>query len=971
MATLTVTNTNDTGAGSLRAAIASANTNVDADTIVFAQGLAGQTIALTALSGNLVITQGTLTINGDLNGDGDADITISGGNVTDILNIAGPANVTLNSLVLTGGKSDGFSSNGIPAAGAISNAGTLHINYSVISNNTANAGEPYTSSGFGAQGVSAAGAIVNSGYLGITQSVFENNSAMGVNGAAGETPGYAGAGIGGNGGNGGHAASDILNLASGSLGFNRVAMLQGSATGGNGGDGGNGSSFGAANYHGGNGGNGGNAAAGFINFGYVNGIVKTTFTALGIGFGGAAGAGTGAEGSGFAGTDGTNHNSNWQAGAGAFNDTALMGTQNGDVVHFTGQNLRFDGLGGDDNIDDSYFAGNFSNFLYGGAGNDIIRSKQIGVGKGGLGNDLLVDAGMHGGIWDGGDGVDTFSIQQFYFTDVNATINLQTQVASDGFNITSILNFENAIGRNVAGHSDIITGTTGVNVLSGLAGEDTLIGLEGGDDLSGGEGNDILEGGAGADHLDGGGNTATGDTLAYAGSSAGVIVNLALNAASLGDAAGDLISNFENVTGSSFDDQLTGSAVANRLDGGAGDDTFRAWAGADTFIGGAQGALGDTLWFDGWGSGVNINLELTTAQAVSGGSVTLSGIENIIGSSGADTLRGTNGANRLEGGAGDDSFRAWAGADSFFGGANGASGDTLRFDSWSSGVNINLDLTTAQTVAGGSVTLTGIENMIGGNGADTLRGTNAANRLDGAGGDDTFKAWAGADTFIGGAHGAAGDTLWFDGWGTGVIVNLGLATAQAVSGGSVTLSGIENVRGGNGADNLTGDGNANVITGGKGADTLTGGLGSDTFRFAAGDSGQTATTLDIITDFTKGAVGVGDEIDYTTLLSIGGSAAAATATEASINGSTGVASFAAGQGTTLNDALSDIATRMTAATNSAGEFAFFRVNGTGNEMLFISDGIAGVSTNDVVVQLNNITSVNSISLSGGDITILT
>ena len=39
--------------------------------------------------------------------------------------------------------------------------------------------------------------------------------------------------------------------------------------------------------------------------------------------------------------------------------------------------------------------------------------------------------------------------------------------------------------------------------------------------------------------------------------------------------------------------------------------------------------------------------------------------------------------------------------------------------------------------------------------------------------------------------------------------------------------------------------------------------------------------------------------------------------------------------------------------------------------LFISDGVAGVGANDVVVQLNNTTTIGSINITAGDVTILT
>ncbi|MBK8536971.1 MAG: hypothetical protein IPL59_18885 [Candidatus Competibacteraceae bacterium] len=75
-ATFTVTTLDDSGTGSLRQMLTSANANVDADTIVFSPAVTG-TIALT--TGN-PITDG-LTINGP----GATGLTISGNNASRIL----------------------------------------------------------------------------------------------------------------------------------------------------------------------------------------------------------------------------------------------------------------------------------------------------------------------------------------------------------------------------------------------------------------------------------------------------------------------------------------------------------------------------------------------------------------------------------------------------------------------------------------------------------------------------------------------------------------------------------------------------------------------------------------------------------------------------------------------------------------------------------------------------------------------
>ena len=201
---------------------------------------------------------------------------------------------------------------------------------------------------------------------------------------------------------------------------------------------------------------------------------------------------------------------------------------------------------------------------------------------------------------------------------------------------------------------------------------------------------------------------------------------------------------------------------------------------------------------------------------------------------------------------------------------------------------------------------------------------------------------------------------------SGNVENLTLTGSSALNGTGNDLNNI--LMGNTGANSLSGGNGADQINGGKAADILTGGAAKDTFIFTTGDSGQTSG-FDKISDFTKGAVGTGYVIDFSSALTIGGSASTATSSQAAINQTTAVATFASGSGTTLTDALGDIAARFTAATNSVGEFAFFKVNSTGDYYAFISDGTAGVTTNDVVIQLVGVTSINSINLASGDLTI--
>jgi hypothetical protein len=194
-----------------------------------------------------------------------------------------------------------------------------------------------------------------------------------------------------------------------------------------------------------------------------------------------------------------------------------------------------------------------------------------------------------------------------------------------------------------------------------------------------------------------------------------------------------------------------------------------------------------------------------------------------------------------------------------------------------------------------------------------------------------------------------------------------VAISSSPSSGNDSLvgtSGNDSINGLAGDDTVDGGSGNDTLIGGVGADSVTGSTGTDTFVFAAGASGQ-ATGFDIVNDYTKGARGTGDLIDYGVDLVRASSSVAATATKASVNQTTGVATFASGSGTTLADGLADCA----AATTAAGQFALFRVGGAGNYYMFISDGTTGVTANDVVVQLIGVTSVASIDLTGGNLTI--
>jgi Ca2+-binding RTX toxin-like protein len=195
----------------------------------------------------------------------------------------------------------------------------------------------------------------------------------------------------------------------------------------------------------------------------------------------------------------------------------------------------------------------------------------------------------------------------------------------------------------------------------------------------------------------------------------------------------------------------------------------------------------------------------------------------------------------------------------------------------------------------------------------------------------------------------------------------GFELRNAASAASLTGSFLpDTLSGGAGDDTLSGGAGDDTLSGGGGADLLRGGKGKDSFRFASGDGGQ-SKGFDVIADFTKGKSG--DLIDFSSSLTVGGSVTAATNDQASINPSTGVASFLTHSGLTLADAISDVAGRMSADMDSHGEFALFKVANKGNYYLFISDGVAGVTAGDIVVHLIGVKAITTVNLLDGNLAI--
>lgn len=238
------------------------------------------------------------------------------------------------------------------------------------------------------------------------------------------------------------------------------------------------------------------------------------------------------------------------------------------------------------------------------------------------------------------------------------------------------------------GGNDVLIGGDDIYDERVESGNDMLSGEAGNDTLYGGGGNDTLEGGADADTINGGEGT---DTASYASSTAGVTVNLATGANSGGDAAGDTLTNIENLTGSNYADTLTGNTSANTLGGGGGADELRGGGGADVLYDAVigKGALTGAGYADKlYGDAGNDIL------------VSRDGVDQLSGGADADTLISLNptsvAGGIADGGAGNDiiwvagnvSVTGGAGADTVW--LNGARYDYAAADAPVAGVTDTL-----------------------------------------------------------------------------------------------------------------------------------------------------------------------------------------------------------------------------------------------------------------------------------------
>ena len=435
-----------------------------------------------------------------------------------------------------------------------------------------------------------------------------------------------------------------------------------------------------------------------------------------------------------------------------------------------------DALHGGDGYDEIFDEQGASTAIYGGGGNDTIRVAlnvvSSGTVSGGAGIDRLK-------VSFGG------SLQSFTLDGLEI---LDTDLAPVTGKVAQFNSFDSIVcSIGYLFHVELIAAASGSPqtldlankpeshgiMFYGSADDETLIGGLHVDGFYGGDGDDTLDGGGGArtDLLYGGNGI---DTVSYQTADTGVSVDLNITAwqqDTIG-AGYDWLSQFENITGSSYADTLLGDGFNNKISGGLGGDITFGGAGDDAMVGG----YGDDRVDGGDGSDAlegNGGSDYLTAGA---------GDDTAFGQDGDDRMEGGDDADMLYGGSGEDFIKGEAGAD---------------------------------LVDGGE----GSDRLYGGDGADTIEGRE---------GRDYASGGIENDVIHGGDEAGAGD-VWLSG-GQGDDTVYGGDGGDRLDGDD----GSDSLFGGVGNDYVTGGNGDDVIYGGAGTDSLFGGGDADLFDFNAG-----------------------------------------------------------------------------------------------------------------------------------------
>jgi len=294
----------------------------------------------------------------------------------------------------------------------------------------------------------------------------------------------------------------------------------------------------------------------------------------------------------------------------------------------------------------------------------------------------------------------------------------------------------------------------------------------------------------------------------------------------------------DTITGFAGNDELIGNGGDDVIDAGEGDDFASGGQGNDTIYtrdgdDNANGGVGAD--FIDLGAGTDFAFGGEGDDTIYGGA----GNDNLFGESTIETRNGVTGNDQLYGGDGDDFLRGGLGDDYLDGGSGS---DRASYYALAGAVYVDLRIqgTAQNTLAGGWDTLVNIENVAGSEFADTLIGNQNANWMWSHGGADVINGNAGDDTFwISSGDGAVvsggqgfdiisfrGRVDEIGGDTGGVTYTVGNGT-QDIGRGLVTSNSIEGAEGSEFNDTISGNNADNRLSGWTGDDVVNGGGGDD------------------------------------------------------------------------------------------------------------------------------------------------
>ncbi|WP_428683480.1 hypothetical protein [Reyranella sp.] len=402
-------------------------------------------------------------------------------------------------------------------------------------------------------------------------------------------------------------------------------------------------------------------------------------------------------------------------GAGSGDYASYVNATTGVTASLANPSANTGEAAGDTYISIERLAGSsFNDTLVGDAGANTLRGNAgADVLNGGAGSDYAsyttATTGITASLSNPGINTGDAAGDTYLSIESLAGSNFDDILTGDAFDNTFQGNLgsdhiDGGAGFDYASYFNATTGVTAslanATINTGEAAGDTYAQIEGltgsvfADILVGNGGDNWLLGGGGADQLDGG---AGFDTAGYGNSTIGLTASLLNPSANTGEAAGDVYTSIEGLSGSSFNDILIGNAGNNMLSGGFGNDSLSGGDGNDQLLGGSgddflEGGAGadafnggdgtDTVSYYQYsvsgGAGVTASLDNASINTGDAAGDTYVSIENLGGTFWNDTLIGTSANNVIDGVNGTDVFNGRGGVDTLIG--NGG-GDTFVFDS--------------------------------------------------------------------------------------------------------------------------------------------------------------------------------------------------------------------------------------------------------------------------------------------------